>query len=273
MKSVFEGKRIVITGSSRGIGRKLTESLLRQGASVLINGRDPVRLERTRQELESLCAFPGQLEAAVADVSIYEEAKALADFTQSKFGTVDILINNAGLSMRGLFEEITCSTVESLIRANLLSAVYTTRAFIPLLRHPGASVVFVSTLAAVRGFPMVSLYSMAKMSLTGLAQSLRAEWRDKKCHIGVVYLSFTENDPAKTILTADGRSIHHERKSAMTQVQAAEAVLKNLRLRRQQTVVTLSGHFLVWLQRWFPALLDWFLGSPKNEVHNFREKP
>lgn len=271
MDKALTDKVFLVTGSSRGIGRKLAGQLLAAGALVWLNGRDAVRLELVRAELDA--AFPGRVQALAGDVSEFEFCRSLAGNVQAVWGRLDGLVNNAGASMRGAFSQLSAVTVESIVRSNIQGSVYPTLACQNLLLASRGSVLFVSSLAGLRGFPGVSIYSAAKMALTALAQSVRAEWRGSGVHIGLVYLSFTENDPDKEILTADGRRIRHSRKAAMTQDQAAAALVSALRKRRKTVILTAAGKFLAVIQAWFPALADFVLGRSGGSLHQVDEKP
>lgn len=272
MADFFAGKVYIVTGSSRGIGRKTAALLLQAGARVVLNGRDPVKLEQARAELSQLAGLVAQPVAVAGDVTDPATAQGLCAATLAHFGRIDGLINNAGTSMRGAFDDLTPETVESIIRTNLQGAIYPTLAVGAELKKNRGSLVFVSSLAGVRGFPGVSIYSAAKMALQGLAQSLRAEWAGHGIHVGLVYLGFTENDPEKTILTADGRAVHHQRQAQLTQAEAATAVLQNLRKRRKTSILTLAGKFLVFIQACLPGLADWVVNRSAGKLHSIKEK-
>jgi len=259
----YDGKVVVITGSSRGIGREMARLALASGARVVLNGRDAVTVEACRQALgtERTLAF-------AADVSLQGGAEALVVAALSAWGRIDVLVNNAGLSMRGSFADLSPATVDAMVSGNLLSAVWATRAALPALLESRGRVVFVSSLAAVRGFPGVSLYSAAKMALTAVHQSLRAEERAiRSC---LIYLPFTENDPEKTVLDAQGTPFRHERRASATQEQAARAVLSAAARGRGQTVLTAAGRILFWMQSWFPGLVDFVLTRSRGSIHSVR---
>jgi NAD(P)-dependent dehydrogenase (short-subunit alcohol dehydrogenase family) len=262
----WKGKVVVITGSSRGIGRVTAGALLGAGAQVMINGRDVARLEETRRTLAG-DGDPPRLAAHASDVSRPEGAQSLVEQTVRTFGHLDVLINNAGLSMRGPFDELTPEVVRTIVEGNLYSAVFTTQAAGPHLRAARGRVLFVSSLAGVRGFPQVSIYSAAKMALAGLHQSLRAEWAGSGVSLGIVYLGFTENDADKTILRADGQPIHHERRAQMSQAEAAAALIEAVESGRRQTVLTASGKLLVMLQSHWPRLADWVVQRSGGRIH------
>jgi NAD(P)-dependent dehydrogenase (short-subunit alcohol dehydrogenase family) len=174
--------------------------------------------------------------------------------------------------MRGLFADLSNETVRAMVDANFLSAVWTTRAALPALRESQGRVLFVSSLAGLRGFPGVSLYSASKMALTALCQSLQAEEGPHGVGFSLSFLAFTENDPEKTVLSAAGRPFRHQRPWSLTQSQAASALLEILVRRRKTSVLTAQGRLLAWTQGWFPGLVDQFVKGSGGTIHHVEEK-
>lgn len=264
----FTDKVVVITGSARGIGRETARQALAAGARVVLNGRNAAALEATRQSLGTL----DRTLAVAADVSVPNEAQRLVATVVDAWGRLDVLINNAGLSMRGAFADLTPTTVQAMVTANLLSAVWATQAALPELRRSRGRVLFVSSLAGVRGFPGVSLYSASKMALAALHQSLRAE-EGRHITAGLIYLAFTENDVDKTVLGADGRAFHHERRWSMTQQRTARAVLVAVAGGRKKTTLTPTGWGLSLGQTFFPGLVDRLVEASGGKLHSVRRSP
>jgi short-subunit dehydrogenase len=262
----FQDQVVVVTGSSRGIGREVARQALEAGARVVLNGRDGASLEATRTAL----GHSERTMAVVGDLSRPEEAEYLVATTVAAWGRIDVLINNAGLSMRGTFSELTPGTVRSMVEANFLTAVWTTLAALPALRSNAGRVVFVSSLAGLRGFPGVSLYSASKMALTALHQSLAAEERRQGVSFSLVYLAFTENDPGKTVLASDGTPFQHDRPWAISQTKAATSILLAAAERKKRVILTVQGRMLAWAQALFPALIDWIVAGSKGKIHSVR---
>ena len=264
-----EGKVVLITGSSRGIGRETATLFAESGARIVLNGRDPARLAQTVAHLQS---FGNRVWSYTADVTDPEQCRAMIAAVVDHYGRLDILVNNAGLSMRGAFADLDPSVIDSVTRVNVLGAAYPTRFALPALCESHGSVVFISSLAGVRGFAGVSIYSAAKMALTGLAESIHAEYVSAGVHAGVLFLAFTENDPDKTIMGPDGAPMRISRKASTTQRQAAEAVYRMVRRRSRKTYLTASGKYLVFMQRHFPWLTDAVIVRSKGSIHRARRK-
>ena len=255
---------VAVTGSSRGIGRETARLLLGAGAAVVLNGRNAERLEATVAELND--SVPNARCSAVAgDVADESGAQALVDHAVERWGRLDALINNAGVSMRGAVGELRAATVDHLSAVNLRGAVLPTVAALPHLRSRGGAVVFVSTVAALHGFPGVSLYSATKAAVGTFADALAAE--EPQLSVSTVFLGFVENDADKTTLGADGQAFHHERKAMQTQQAAAEAILHALARRRRRSITVVPGRFLDLAVRLAPGLVTRLLAHSSGKVH------
>lgn len=253
-KTFWQDKCVVITGSSRGIGRETARFLGGAGAKVVLNGRNRERLEETTRELrdEGINAL-----GRAGDVTSTEDMDALMSLAREGYGGVDVLINNAGSSMRGPFAELTEDLARRMTEVNILGAVVPTVAALEALLERRGSVYFISSAAGLRGFPNVSIYSATKMALTGLSESLGAELRGRGVTVGICYLGFTENDPDKEIYNARGELITVKRSWQHTQVEAAEAIGEAVRRGKRRAVFTGQGKLLAAAQRLSPRLVDW----------------
>lgn len=252
----FENKVAVITGSSRGIGRATAYALAEAGASVVLNGRNTGRLEETRKKMaaegHTVIAVPG-------DITSPEESRNLIEKACTKFGRIDILINNAGTIIRGKFEDIQTDILRRVIEGNLLGPAFTSRFALPYLKKTAGSLIFISSIAGLRGLPMASPYSAAKMGLTGLAESLRIELTGSRMHVGIIYVSFTKNDPDKMVLSADGSLIPVKPSFQIPQEKVARLILKSIKKKKFKTVLTLLGKLTRLILLLFPGLVDFLL--------------
>jgi NAD(P)-dependent dehydrogenase (short-subunit alcohol dehydrogenase family) len=259
----FANKVIVVTGSARGIGRETARLALAAGARVVVNGRNPATLAATVEAL----GHPDRTLAVAADLSRPAEAARLVATVLDAWGRIDAVVNNAGLSMRGGFADLSEATVRTMVDANLLSAVWTTQAALPALRSSQGRVLFVSSLAGVRGFAGVSLYSAAKLALSAVNDAVQAEEGPHGVRSGLIWLAFTENDPDKTVVGADGSLFRHQRRWSLTQEQTARRILEALARGRRRTVLTAQGRLLAVAQALFPTLVDGVLARSGGRVH------
>lgn len=249
----FKEKSVIVTGSSRGIGKEIARAFLREGAFVTINGRNEERLEKARKELGK---ENGTLIAIQGDVTDPEFCHQLIKQTRESFGKINVLINNAGQSIRGLFEDIEPSAFRKIIELNLLSTAFCTKAVLPEIKKTRGSIIFVSSLAGIRGLPNNAPYSASKMALTALSQSLRVELADEKVHIGLLRVGLVKNPPGKKVLDEKGNRIDIHRGGDQTTKQVAEEVRKMVQKRRKVRNLTLLGKSYNFVNRICPPLIE-----------------
>ena len=266
MKKPFQNKVVVITGSGSGIGKATALRVGQQGARVVINGRNPEKLTRAQAWLQ---AQEVTVLAVVADVASVDGARTLVETAVEHYGKVDILINNAGMSSRGYFDILDPSVMEEMMEVNVLSSLYTTRFALEPLKKTQGSVVFISSVAGIRGLPETSLYCASKMALTAIAESLRVELWEHHVHVGIVYVGITENDPGKQVIDADGSLItlrQRDQRRAQLPDQVAQSVLKLIRQRRFKVILTPLGKLNAIANVLFPRLVDKFLVRSKERI-------
>ncbi|MFP4151535.1 MAG: SDR family NAD(P)-dependent oxidoreductase [Alkalispirochaeta sp.] len=263
----LSGRVAVVTGSSRGIGRETARLLLGAGTSVVLNGRSLSRLTETENLLNA--EFPtGTVSSCVADLASPKGAAVLAKHVDEHHGRLDLLINNAGVSMRGPIGELSSETIVAMIEGNLTSALQTTRACLPLLEEGRGHIAFVSTIGALHGFPGISVYSAAKSALERFTESFNAEYRRRGITAGIVYLGFVENDPDKEVYAASGERFHHQRRAMQTQNEAATAIITAAVRRRQRTITASRGVLLDIAHRIAPGLVTRVLGRSGGSIHS-----
>lgn len=254
---------VLITGSSKGIGRETARLFLSKGYAVVINGRNTSKLSETYGELDD---NGGKLLAVAGDVTSEKDADNLVRKALERFGRLDVLINNAGISMRGRFEETTGEVFRAMFETNLVGSAVVSRAALPALRESGGSLLFISSLAGLRGFPGIAAYSAAKMGLTAYADALRVELAGTGVHVGIVYVGFTENDPDKTVYRGDGSQEAITRSSQSSQKDVAQAIFRVVRGRKKVVYLTLFGPLLRFAQRYLPRLVEFALRRSAKKV-------
>ncbi|MCC7233239.1 MAG: SDR family NAD(P)-dependent oxidoreductase, partial [Bacteroidia bacterium] len=141
-------KTTVITGASSGIGKALAETFARAGYAVVINGRNIQTLEETATNIRSA---GGEVLVVAGDVSLEEDCKKLIETCMSSYGRIDVLVNNAGISMRALFETVDLSVLRKLMDVNFWGTVYCTRYALPELLKSKGSIVGISSIAGKKG--------------------------------------------------------------------------------------------------------------------------
>lgn len=247
-------KVVIVTGASSGIGSALVSEFLREGAYVVLAARN----ERAMQELVS--EIPSERYLIVpTDVGKEEDCRRLIRAAKDRFGRIDVLVNNAGISMRALFADVDVKVLEQLMQVNFWGAVYCTRHALPALLASRGSVVGVSSIAGYKGLPARSGYSSSKFALQGFLESLRIENRTTGLHVLIACPGFTASNIRKTALGADG-SIQGESPRAeermMTAETVAQRIIRAVKKRKPRLILTRAGKLVVLLNKFFPALTD-----------------
>lgn len=252
--SYFTNKVIVVTGGTDGIGKALVNALMRQGAKVVTCGRNYDKLYQlqTTYAGKSLLAVP-------ADVSSESDCKKLIDQATAMFGTVDVLINNAGISMRALFSETDLETIRRVMDINFWGPVYCTKYALPYLIKQKGTVVGISSVAGYRGLPGRSGYSASKFALQGWMEAIRTELMDSGVNVMWVCPGFTKSNIRNAALNKDtqpqGESPLDEG-SLMSAEECASHILNAVEKRKRTLVLTTQGRETILLNRFLPSLAD-----------------
>lgn len=250
----LRGKSVIITGGSKGIGRETARLFLQADASVTITGRSAEALEKARKELENIGP---SVTAIVADVSIEADCHRVIDTVIHEYSRIDILVNNAGMSARGRFSKSDIGLYRTLMGINFLGPVMMSRFSLDEIRKNRGSIVFISTLAALKGLPGLSHYSSSKMPLTAFSEAIRGELRPEGVHVATIYVGFTDNDPDKTIYDSRGNRIPLIRdRNSLTQQEVASAVISAVYHRRNIVTLSMVGKLATFFYRFFPRLSE-----------------
>lgn len=269
MGSKFQGKIAVITGSSRGIGKSIAIELAKNGASIVLNGRNEERLQETQAIIQEIT--PNVIYVC-CDVSDVKASENLINAALTKFGKLDILINNVGVSMRGIVAELNPDVFKQVFESNVYGTVNPTIPAIPHLRKTKGSIVFISSLAGIRGLPGLSAYCSSKMALRAIAESIRIEEKKHNIHVGLIQVGITEIEHNKETIAADGslKVLKNRDKSKVQSTEyVAQQTLKNIQRRKFITTLTGIGKLNKFMQARFPMLVEKII---LKNLHKFEEK-
>lgn len=252
----FSGKVVVVTGSSRGIGKATALAFLQAGARVVLNGRNAEALASALADfrLQGYEAY-----SVACDVSCYEGCETLIRESLACYGRVDILVNNAGIGFRGEIAQSLPEVVKTVIDSNLMSAIYCSQAALPEIKKNKGSILYISSVNGIRGFPGLGPYCISKMGLTALAESLRVELHGTGVHIGLLMLGLTEYDAHKRVMQADGSMEPISRRYHQSLEQVAELILRCARRRQRRVVLSMPGKILAFAQWLSPSWVEWIL--------------
>lgn len=253
----LKGKIVVITGASSGIGKALAEEMAKRGANIVLAARKYVTLCELAAVLEK--QYKVRVLAVQTDVSREEDCEMLIKQTALTFGKIDILINNAGLSMRALFKDTDLDVLKNLMDVNFWGSVYCTKYALPEILKTEGSIVAVSSIAGYRGLPGRTGYSASKFAMNGFMESLRTELLKTGVHVMVACPGFTASNIRVAALAKDGVA-HGETSMEETQMMSAEEVavriIEGIVQRKRTLVMTRQGKMAVLVNKLFPAFAD-----------------
>lgn len=252
----MKNKVVIITGGSSGIGKALAERFGEEGSRILITGRNKQGLDITVNELRKRNI---DIHGFQADVSNEHDNQAMASEAVRIFGTIDILINNAGISMRALFSEVDMEVVKKVMDINFYGALYATKYCLPEIKKNRGSIVGISSIAGFLGLPGRTGYSSSKFALNGFLGVLRTELLDTGVHVLTACPGFTASNIRKHALTKDGREqgeSPRKEEKMMTAEECADHIYRAVVQRRRTLVLTGQGKLAVWLNKWWPSMAE-----------------
>ncbi len=250
-------KVVVITGASSGIGRALAFEFASRGAKIVLAARNIDKLKEVEQEIT---AKGNEVLSVKTDVSVESDCENLIAQAVARFNTIDVLINNAGISMRAMFSDVELSVLKQLMDVNFWGTVYCTKYAMPYITKAKGSVVGVISIAGYMGLPARTGYSASKYAIRGFLDTLRVENLKTGVHVLVAAPGFTASNIRNVSLTADGTSqgkTPRDENKMMSAERCAELIADAVVKRKRELIMTfLEGKFTVWLKKWFPSLLD-----------------
>lgn len=257
--SVFRDQVVLITGASSGIGAELALQLADVGARLALAARDTTRLT----QVAVACRARGGTAIIVpADVTSEADCKAMVDETVRAFGRLDMLVNNAGTSMSGLFTDITdLSIFERIMRLNYLGSVWCTAAAMPHLLASRGRLVAVSSLTGLTGVPKRTAYAASKHAMAGFFDSLRIELVNSGVSVTVAYPGFVMSEINKHALSPDGtpfgdRAYVRKPQETMATDECGRLILRAAARRDRDIVMTWRGKIGRMLKLLSPAFVD-----------------
>ncbi|AXG75132.1 3-ketoacyl-ACP reductase [Flavobacterium arcticum] len=222
----LKGKNALITGAGKGIGKAVALALANEGVNIILLSRTKNSLEEVATAVEKTGVKAFVVTADVADINAVNDAvsKALA-----AFGSIDILINNAGIGKFGKFLDLDPTDWEGIIKTNLMGVYYTTRAVLPgMIKQQGGDIINISSTAGQKGNAATSAYSASKFGVMGLTESLMQEVRKHNIRVTALTPSTVATDMAIDLNLTDGNP-----ESVMQAEDIAEVIIAQLKLNKR----------------------------------------
>ncbi len=252
----FTNKTVIVTGASSGIGEALAREFAARGARVVLGARSIQKLQLIAGEIRDR---GGEAVYCAADVTKPEECRELIDTAVREFGGVDVLVCNAGLSMRALFDDVDLDVLHRLMDVNFWGTVNCCKYALPYLQASKGSVVGVSSVAGLHGLPGRTGYSASKYAMTGFLETLRIENLRKGLHVMIACPGFTASNVRFAALTADGsqqgETPRNEAKM-MTAAEVARIIARDVLRRKRLCLMEAEGRATHFVKKFAPAFLD-----------------
>lgn len=248
----MKNKVVIITGASSGIGKALALELARRGAKLVLASRTPVNQPEFSGDHPEILFVK-------TDVTREEDCKNLIKQTIEKFGRIDILINNAGISMRALFEDVDLNVIRKLMDTNFWGTVYCSKFALPYLLRSHGSLVGVSSVAGYKGLPGRTGYSASKFAMQGFLEVVRIENMKKNLHVLIACPGFTASNIRNVALSKDGSAQGEtplDESMLMTAESVAAHIIRAIEKRKDRIVLTTTGRMTVLLNKFFPKFMD-----------------
>ena len=252
----FRDKVIVITGASSGIGLATARLFASNDAKVVMSARSIDKLEQIKAEMKN----PANVLCVKADVTVEADCKNLIEKTIETFGRIDVLVNNAGISMRAKFLDLNLDVIRRLMDTNFWGTVYCTKYALPYLLESKGSVVGVISTAGYLGLPGRTGYSASKFAIRGLLNTLRVEHRYDGLHVMVFAPGFTASNIRNTALLADGSPqgmTPRNEDKMMTAERVAQRLAYGLRFRKNEMLLTPVGKITKFFTFALPRFVEW----------------
>ena len=252
----MQNKVVIITGASSGIGKACAMEFNKRNASLVLVARTESKLIELKKDIDYQ---GGSSIYVVADVSIESDCQMVVERAIGQYGRIDVLLNNAGISMRALFTDTDLEAFDQVMKINFYGSIFCTKYALQYILKNKGSVVGVSSIAGHKGLPARTAYSASKFALTGFLEALRIENLNQGLHVLIASPGFTASSIRNKALNSQGKMQGESPRNEKTMMQPQEVALRiaNAVVNRKNSIIlTLQGKILVVLNKFFPSLVD-----------------
>lgn len=251
--SFFKDKVIAITGGSDGIGKALIEELIPLGARIATCARHYDKLYSLQMQYSNV-----MLHTITSDVSNELDCQRFIESTINTFGGIDILINNAGINIRGMFLETGVEAIKKIMDVNFYGSVYCTKYALPSILERKGTIVGITSVAGYRGLPGRSGYSASKFALQGWLEALRTELLETGVNVMWVAPGYTSSNVrnAAPLSNSQGEIVPSDEEKMMPVDECARYIINAIEKRKRNLVLTFNGKRAVFMNKFFPAWAD-----------------
>ena len=264
----MKNKVAVITGGSSGIGEALAYKFSKENFNVVITGTNKDRLNNVLSKIKKNGV---SCEGVIHDISSSNDVKKMVDISIRKFGRIDVLICNAGISIRSLFEDLDLNTFEKLFGINFLGTVYSVKHSLPYLIKTSGTIIAISSLNGFIATPTRTAYVSSKHAMQGFFDSLRLELKRKNVHVMVASPGYVKSNFRKNTLKSDGKkegASSRDNAKMMSPETVANRVFDGYTSKKRDLIFTFRGKLAHLIKNWFPKIADYLAYK---EILNERE--
>jgi len=253
----FKGKKVWITGASSGIGESLAKELSKQGGHLILSGRNEAKLQQVKEKCHpnspSILILP-------FDLSNTEHIEEAVKQAIDQVGTIDLLINNGGISQRSLAHETDLAIDRKIMNINYFGNIALTKAILPfMLKQGGGHIAVTTSIVGKFGFPLRSAYSASKHALYGFYDTLRAELHEKDIKVTMICPGRVHTNISLHAINRDGKEhgqLDEGQKTGISSQKAAKTILKALKRQKKEVFVGGKELLMVHIKRFIPSLFD-----------------
>jgi len=252
------GARTLVTGASSGIGRAIALELARQGARLLVTAR---RTERLQELVDEIGALSGEATFVAGDIADPGFRAQLVDVVRERFGSLDVLVNNAGIGAFGRFDQADEARLRRLMEVNFFAPVELTRLLLPLMRAGQRPIVVnVGSVLGHFAVPLKSEYCASKFALHGFSDALRCELVRDGIDVLLVSPSTTTSEFFDNVVDSQEKPNAPVTK-AMSPAMVAKKTVRAIEQGRNEIILSVGGKLLVWFDRLFPTAANWVMAK------------
>ncbi|MDR1583105.1 MAG: SDR family oxidoreductase [Prevotellaceae bacterium] len=250
-------KTVIITGASSGIGLACAYAFHKKGAKIVMAARNYDIIRKMESEFNSL--RKNSALAVKTDITVESECKNLIENTVAMFGSIDVLINNAGLSMRANFLDVDLIVLKKLMDVNFWGTIFCTKYALPYLIENKGSLAGISSVAGLHGLPGRTGYSASKYAMQGFLDTVRIENLKKGLHVIVIIPGFVATNVRNTALVADGSAQGESprvEEKMMSPEELANRIVRGIEKRKRKLTTSYEGKLTPLMKLLCPYLLD-----------------
>jgi short-subunit dehydrogenase len=253
----MDGKVVVVTGASMGIGEAIAKVFCERGAKVVLLSRDVSRAEAARQRVGNT----GRTLALACDVREREEIDRAIRSTLDRFGRVDVWVNNAGVGIRDSVAEMDMAACRDLFETNFFGAVACLQAVVPAMRKAdGGTIINISSVAGHVPVPFMTPYAATKFALNAIGKGSRMELKRDNIHVLTVCPGYIQTDFGAHMVADKRGRVRPQSVKGITAERVARATYDGYRKRKREVIVPWTMIPVVKLYQLFPGLVEWGMG-------------